>query len=233
MCCWTVKLLGSREEYDATLVRKDRKEQRRKRRNLAEKLGEVVLVDASSHAQADEFFETLKIMRAERFKQQGRRDILRDRKFAPFYQAIASDWQDFVSLSNVQAGGKTIAAFLALRHANNYALIMHSFAADIEKLSPGIVALDELISRLIHDKLDHCDFTIGNEPYKRQFGVKESAMLQGIDPVTPRGIIFGVIFNAYQKLRLQLVKLYRQHANSIPLLSNSIARPRLGASSDA
>ena len=212
--CWTVKLPASREEYEATLLRsKDRKEQRRKRRNLAERLGEAVLVVAGSRQQADEFFETLKSMRAERFK--GRNDLLREQKFAPFYQAVASDWKDFASVATVQAGNKMIAALLALRHENNYVLIMHSFAADIKELSPGIVALDELISYLIGAKMDHCDFTIGNESYKRQFGVMESMMLQGVDAVTPRGMIFYVIINLYRKLRHQFGNVFRKYARSL------------------
>jgi len=233
MRCWAVKLPASREEFDATLSRKDRKEQRRKRRNLTEKFGEVVLVDAVSREQADEFFETLKEMRAARFRQQGRHDILRDQIFAPFFRAIASAGQEFTSLAQIQAGGRTIAAFLALRHANNFVLYMHSFAADIEQLSPGIVALDELISYLILNKFDHCDFTIGNETYKLQFGVAASAMRQGIDPVTTRGMLFGIIFNGYQKLKRQLVKIYRKYARPIGSTPNTAKRSPFGASNDA
>ena len=182
-----------------------------------------LLVVADSRQQADEFFETLKSMRAERFKR--RRDLLRERKFAPFYQAVASDWKDFASLATVQAGDKMIAALLALRHENNFVLIMHSFAVDIKELSPGIVALDELISYLIGAKMDHCDFTIGNESYKRQFGVMESMMLQGVDPITPRGMIFCVIINLYRKLRRQFGKVFRKYARST-LVEDSSQRIR-------
>jgi CelD/BcsL family acetyltransferase involved in cellulose biosynthesis len=215
MRCWAVKLPASRELYDTTLVRsKDRKEQRRKRRNLTERLGAPVLVEAGSGPQAEEIFETLKSMRATRFERQGRRDILGESKFAPFYEAITSDWRNFASLEKVVAGGKAIGAFLALRHANNYALIMHSFADDLENLSPGIVALDELISHLIRCKIDHCDFTIGDESYKRQFGVAECAMLQGVDPITAKGRLFRAVFNLERELRRELRKAFGEHAKA-------------------
>ncbi len=77
--CWTIELPADREDYDKTVLRsKDRKEQRRKRRNLVEKLGEPTLVEATTREQAVEFFDTLKSMRAERFRRQGRRDIFRE-----------------------------------------------------------------------------------------------------------------------------------------------------------
>ncbi len=233
MRCWAVKLPASRDEFDATLARKDRKEQRRKRRNLTEKFGEVVVVDAGSCGQAEEFFATLKSMRAERFEQQGRHDILRDEMFASFFRTIVAEGEAFANLGQIRAGDKTIAAFLALRHANDFVLYMHSFAADMEKLSPGIVALDELISHLILSKFDHCDFTIGNEPYKLQFGVKATEMRQGLDPVTIQGKLFGIAFQIYRKLELQLVKIYRKYARPSGSTANSVARSPSGASADA
>jgi CelD/BcsL family acetyltransferase involved in cellulose biosynthesis len=219
--CWTVRLPSCRADYEAGLIRKDRKEQRRKRRNITEKHGEAVFIEAGSRQEAMCFFETLKTMRAARFDRERRRDILQDRKIADFYRALVLDWRDFVSLAKVQAGGKTIATFLALRHGSKFVLIMHSFAADIEKLSPGIVALDELISHLIRCGVEYCDFTIGNEPYKLQFGVKASAMHRGVSPVTPQGYLFSALFNANQRLHGFLVKTYRNCAGKFRALANS------------
>ncbi len=215
--CWTIELPDSRERYDKTVLRsKDRKEQRRKRRNLVDKLGEPELLEAATREQAREFFETLKRMRAERFRRQGRRDIFREAQFAPFYQAVAAaGWQSFVSLVNIQAAGAPIAALMALRHAGNYVLIMHSFAADLEQLSPGIVALDELMTHLIDGKTRHCDFTTGNEPYKKQFGVSECGMRHGHDAVTAQGRLYSALSRESRKMRARLAKSCGEYARAL------------------
>ena len=212
--CRTIELPESRELCDKTVLRaKDRKEQRRKRRNLGEKLGEPKLVEAAAREQALKVFEMLKRMRAERFRQQGCRDILAEAQFAPFYEELASRGPpEFVSLASIGSDETPIAALMALRHADNYVLIMHSFATDHEQLSPGIVALDALMTHLIEGGTHHCDFTTGNEPYKKQFGVVEQAMRHGCDCVTAQGRLFGALLQQKKKIRCALVKYLGKYA---------------------
>ena len=125
--CWTLALPASRANYDRTALRaRDRKEQRRKRRNLVERLGELRLVEAAGDEAAG-VFAALKAMRAARFRRQGRRDLLQEPRFARFYEALALRGEPgFVSLVSVSAGEREIAALLGLRHADAYVL-MHAF----------------------------------------------------------------------------------------------------------
>ncbi len=92
---------------------------------------------------------------------------------------------------------------------------MHSFAADLEQLSPGIVALDELMTHLIGAGMRHCDFTTGNEPYKKQFGVRECGMRQGLDPVTAQGRLYAAFLRAATKLRDRLAKSCGKYAKAL------------------
>ena len=112
-----------------------------------------------------------------------------------------------------------MATLFALRHDDRYLLVMHSFESELEFLSPGIVAIDEMITHLIDSGITYCDFTIGNEPYKRQFGVEEGVLYYGMCPLTTRGHI-------YVKTR-HLLKSIKRALVPVPY-----GRPQLGASLD-
>jgi CelD/BcsL family acetyltransferase involved in cellulose biosynthesis len=69
---WTVPLPESRDHYDKTTLKpKDRKEQRRKKRNLTESLGDLILRTASTEAERQEIFQALTRQRQNRFKDRG------------------------------------------------------------------------------------------------------------------------------------------------------------------
>lgn len=214
--CWTLALPASRANYDRTALRaRDRKEQRRKRRNLVERLGELRLVEAAGDEAAG-VFAALKAMRAARFRRQGRRDLLQEPRFARFYEALALRGEPgFVSLVSVSAGEREIAALLGLRHADAYVLIMHSFAADFEPLSPGVVAIDQLMTHLIDSGVGYCDFTTGDESYKKQFGVRECGMRHGLDAVTPLGRLFAAAYRAAGWLRAAAAAALGEYARGL------------------
>ena len=212
MRCWNFQLPATRAEYDARLKKKDRKEQRRKRRNLVDALGGARLVHAASESERRRFFEALRLQRAMRFKDQRRRDILQDPLLLRFYEAVISGAADgFVALSALDAGSCSPTTLLALRNGDAYYLIMHSFDINHEQLSPGIVALDEMMSYLIATGTAICDFTIGNEPYKRQFGVQERLLYRGFDPITPRGRLVARTLTLMQQIEANLVRARRDY----------------------
>jgi len=208
--CWTLELPASRAIYDSqSLKAKDRKEHKRKRRNLVERLGELQLVEAATREQAQAFYRTLKAMRAERFRRQGRRDLLRIRRFARFYETLVlTGWPGFVSLALVKAGDAPVAAMMGLRRGGAFVLIMHSFNAELEQSSPGVVALDVLITYLIEKGFHRCDFTAGNESYKLQFGVTPGGMRQGHDAVTRKGRLYAAAASRWAGLRAGLARHY-------------------------
>ncbi len=212
MRCWNFQLPATRADFDARLKKKDRKEQRRKRRNLVDALGDARLVHAMSEIERRRFFETLRLQRAMRFKDQRRRDILQDPLLLRFYETVISGAADgFVALSALDAGSCSPATLLALRNGDTYYLIMHSFDISHEHLSPGIVALDEMMSHLIATGTAICDFTIGNEPYKRQFGVEERLLYRGFDPITPRGRLVARTLTLMQQIETNLVRARRDY----------------------
>lgn len=94
-----------------------------------------------------------------------------------------------------------MATLFALVHNGSYCLVMHSFDVDLERLSPGIVAIDEMVSCAIDSGLAHFDFTIGNEPYKRQFGTEAGLLYEGLYPVTMKGSLVAATKAAGRRVK--------------------------------
>ena len=114
---WPLALPPTREAYDAEVLdRKTRKEQRRKRKNLAERVGVLKLVHAATPADGEAIFAALRRQRAARFKRVGRPDLLDDPRFLAFYRAIAFEpWSGFVDLAALKTGDRILATLLSLR----------------------------------------------------------------------------------------------------------------------
>ncbi|MFL5284525.1 MAG: GNAT family N-acetyltransferase [Rhodopila sp.] len=125
MRAWAVTLPQTRDEYDRIILKpKDRKEQRRKRRNLVEWLGDLTLVHAETEIERRTFFEALKQQREARCKKAGYQDLLLDPTFLRFYQAVAYGESGPVgTLSALKAQDRIVATLFALTHNNNYLLV--------------------------------------------------------------------------------------------------------------
>ncbi len=200
---WTLPLPQTRDEYDRLILKpKDRKEQRRKHRNLSEALGDVTFLTASTATARREIFEALTRQRRDRFRDCGRWDILDDPTFFRFYETVALESQgEIAALSALRVADKPVATLFALVHNGSYCLLMHSFDLDIERLSPGIVAIDEMISRAIESRLSCFDFTIGNETYKRRFGTKAGFLYEGLYPLSAKGRAAAVVKAAGRRVK--------------------------------
>lgn len=216
---WPLTLPATREAYDAEVLdRKTRKEQRRKRKNLAERVGALALVHAATPAEGEAIFAALRRQRAARFKAVGRPDLLDDARFLAFYRAVAFEpWSGFVDLAALKADERILATLLALRCDGGRILLMHAFEPELEALSPGIVAIDELITELIATGERVLDFGIGDETYKRQFGVAATPLMQGLLPLSWRGQIFVAAHRWARRGKRALVALTERIPRLTPL----------------
>jgi CelD/BcsL family acetyltransferase involved in cellulose biosynthesis len=168
LCAWELVLPATREVYDKRVLdRKARKEHRRKRGRLAERTGAFELFHAATPSDGQAIFDALRNERWVRFRRTKRSDVLDDPRLIAFYRSVIFDeWSSFVDLSALKAGDKILATLFALRHDGAYVLLMHSFEPTLEALSPGIVAIDEMVTHLIECGDRYFDFTVGNEAYK-------------------------------------------------------------------
>lgn len=186
---WLLELPATRAAYDQDVLDpKARKEHKRKRRRLNERVGDFALFDAATPGDGEEIFAALRTERKARF---GGGNALEDPCFRAFYHAVIFDhWSPFVELSALKANGRILASMFGLRRRGAYFLLMHSFEPTLEAVSPGIVAIDEMISRRTDAGDRYFDFTVGDEGYKRQFGVRETPLVGGAYPLSPLGQLY-------------------------------------------
>lgn len=183
---WCVELPKTRAAYEKMLAPTFNKELRRKGRRV-ESHGKASLVHARDRADALRIFDALAEMRALRFEELGRDNVLAVPALRAFYETvIVEGWDhDFTALSALEVDGTIVAALFALRHAKNYHLLLSSFrSGDWKSASPGNVALDRMASHLIETGVEIFDFTIGNESYKRDFGAKPQALAMADHPLS-------------------------------------------------
>jgi CelD/BcsL family acetyltransferase involved in cellulose biosynthesis len=214
---WTLKLPATRELYDKQVVHpKICKEHRRKRRRLTEHCGELRLVVAANAKMGEFVFETLCKERRARFRAAGRFDVLAEPCFAAFYRAVIFDeWGPFSVLSALMAGDQTLATQFALRHGGGYLLLMHSFEPALERLSPGIVAIDQMVTHLIEAGERCLDFTVGDETYKLQFGVRETTLLAGSCPTSALGRLYVVFWPWLRGGKRRICALFDEWRNRL------------------
>ncbi|MBI1212593.1 MAG: GNAT family N-acetyltransferase [Alphaproteobacteria bacterium] len=176
---WRVALPRTRKEYESRLTSTFAKELRRKNRRV-EGRGKAALVHAKTPEDALRIFDALAAMRAHRFEELGRDNVLGVPELRSFYEAVITEnWTEgFASLSALDVDGTIAAALFALRHDNAYYLLLSSFRdGEWKSASPGNVILDRMTTHLIESGVGVFDYTIGNESYKRDFGAEPQALL--------------------------------------------------------
>ena len=186
---WHIELPTTRAAYEKTLNSTFAKELRRKGRRV-ESRGKAALVHARDSDDALRIFAALAEMRAQRFEELGRHNVLGVPALRSFYETVIVDgWrQGFTALTALEVDGNIAAALFALRHAKTYYLLLSAFRnGEWKSASPGNVALDRMATHLIETGVDIFDFTIGNESYKRDFGARPQALGMGDYPLSLLG----------------------------------------------
>ena len=199
---WGVSLPPSRADYNRMLDASFAKELRRKGRRL-EGRGAVSFRHAETEADGRAIFAELCKQRQSRFEELGRTNILADPVFRAFYEAVLfDDWPNSLAmLSALMVDDEIVAALFALRHRNSYHLIMSTFLAGPWKSSsPGNIVVDRAINAAIEAGVTYFDFTIGNEPYKRDFGATEEPLFAGQHPLSLAGLPQAITFDLKARL---------------------------------
>lgn len=213
LAAWMLDLPDKAQAYDDHILSaKTRKENRRKTRRLHEKVGDFQLEPARATATADLYLETLRRQRGARF---GADNNLDHPCFLAFYRAVIHGHLDTLAeIWALKAGERILATHLALRGPRAYLLIMHGFDATLDGGAAGIVALDQMIRQRIALGDRHFDFTIGNECYKQQFGVKRVMLHEGFYPASPLGTA-AILAHSALKCGCEALASWRERAEAL------------------
>lgn len=126
-------------------------------------------------------------------------DFVRD-----FYAdiAMAGAQEDLARTYALMLDGEAIGFVFGLTHAGrfHYLLIGCDYGAH-GRHSPGLVMYDLIIEDWLASGGDCFDFTIGDEPFKRDFGAEPTPIYALLQYGTPRGRLAAAGFNLRRRLR--------------------------------
>jgi CelD/BcsL family acetyltransferase involved in cellulose biosynthesis len=120
-----------------------------------------------------------------------------------FYLDVATDPAGGLShVSRLDVGGATVAANLGLRFRDCYYLLLSSYQdGELARFGPGRAHLHELLRTAIERGFRRFDFTVGDEPYKRDWSDIELTLSDHLAGVTMRGRVVAAASAAYRRAK--------------------------------
>jgi CelD/BcsL family acetyltransferase involved in cellulose biosynthesis len=180
-----------------------------KRRRFA-KAGKPAFALLKSEGEIAEAFDALQCFRAERFKSRSAADILDHPAILSFYRQVA--------IGGAQAGvartycmflsSEPIAVMFGLAHRRTFSLLLIGFdLARYRRLSVGLLAIEDTL-RASNECGDlSYDFTIGDYPFKVQFGAQSKPLHEWRVAGTIRGRLAVLAAEAVRETKRALKPL--------------------------
>jgi CelD/BcsL family acetyltransferase involved in cellulose biosynthesis len=164
-----------------------RRRDRTKLKKLGE-LGEVRFVDPSD----DEIAATLDMLivqKSKSFARIGVPNMFARPGYPEFFRDLALSSRSLVHLSRLDVGETFAAINLGLTFGDCYYHILASYDdGEVSRFGPGAAHLRELLQYAIRRGCKRFDFTIGDEPYKRDWCETEQQLFDHSSAVTMRGV---------------------------------------------
>jgi CelD/BcsL family acetyltransferase involved in cellulose biosynthesis len=161
-------LAATWDEFYAKRSGSTRRRDRSKRKAL-EAVGKVQFVQPASDAERLASLDTLMRQKARSLERMGVADIFARPGHADFYRAVSGT--EIAHVSRLDVGGHPGAVNLGLMARGRYYHVLASYTEDREvaRLGPGMAHLMEIMANAIRRGCSVFDFTIGDEPYKRDW----------------------------------------------------------------
>lgn len=179
-----------------------RKKERKQLKQLGE-YGEVRFVDVD-RADRERTLATLLDQKSHAFAHMGVEDIFARPGYREFFQAIATDpaLHGLTHMSRLDIGATVAAANLGLRFRDCYYLIVSSYHdGEFTRFGPGRAHLNDLLRHAIETGFRSFDFTVGDEPYKRDWSDTELRMYDYLAAVTVRGRLLVATSTAFRRTK--------------------------------
>jgi len=184
--------LGSDWEqfYAAKRSSATRRRDRTKLKRLGE-LGEVRFVSPDTIDETARTLDTLVVQKAKSFGRMGVANMFARPGYAAFFHELAAapQMRALVHLSRLDVGGTWAAINLGLTFRGCYYHVLASYDdGETSRFGPGAAHLRELLKYAIERGLKRFDFTIGDEPYKRDWCETEQKLYDHSAAATLRGL---------------------------------------------
>jgi CelD/BcsL family acetyltransferase involved in cellulose biosynthesis len=189
--------------YAAKRSAATRKRERRQLKHLAEH-GEVRFVDVEDRDDVARTLDTLLSQKSRSFARMGVRDIFARPGHREFFLDVATDLnvRSLTHISRLDVGAVPAAANLGLRFRNSYYLVLSSYHdGELSRFGPGRAHLHELLRHAIARGFERFDFTVGDEPYKRDWSDTELRLRDYLAAATMRGWLAAALMLAYRRTK--------------------------------
>jgi CelD/BcsL family acetyltransferase involved in cellulose biosynthesis len=189
--------------YAAKRSSSTRKRERRQLKHLAE-YGEIRFVDVQDRADIARTLETLISQKSRSFARMGVEDIFARPGYREFFLDIATDLNvsALTHVSRLDVGATTAATNLGLRFRDCYYLVLSSYHdGEFSRFGPGRAHLHELLRHAIERGFQRFDFTVGDEPYKRDWSDTELQLHDYLAAVSVRGWPVAAMTAAYRRTK--------------------------------
>ncbi|HKA79452.1 MAG TPA: GNAT family N-acetyltransferase [Xanthobacteraceae bacterium] len=194
-------------EWDAFYAAKrssaTRKKERKQLKHLAEH-GDVRFVEVRDRDEVAATLATLMRQKSRAFARMGVEDFFARPGYREFFTAIATDpaLRDVIHVSRLDVGATTVATNVGLKFRGCYYLILSSYDdGELSRFGPGRAHLHELLRNAIDGGFARFDFTVGDEPYKRDWSDTELALYDHLAAVTLRGWLVMALTTAFRRTK--------------------------------
>ncbi len=148
--------------------------------------------------------ETLISQKSRSFARMGVEDIFARPGYREFFLDIATDLNvsALTHVSRLDVGATTAATNLGLRFRACYYLVLSSYHdGEFSRFGPGRAHLHELLRHAIDSGFQRFDFTVGDEPYKRDWSDTELRLYDHLAAVTLRGWLVTATATAFRRTK--------------------------------
>jgi CelD/BcsL family acetyltransferase involved in cellulose biosynthesis len=189
--------------YSAKRSSSTRRRDRTKVKRLGE-LGQVKFVNPEASAELALTLDTLVRQKSKSFARMGVPNIFERPGYTAFFQELATAprMRALVHLSRLDVGPTWAAVNLGLTFRDGYYHILASYDdGEVSRFGPGAAHLRELLRYAIARGLKRFDFTIGDEPYKRDWCESEQRLHDYSAAVTWRGWPSAVVSGSWRRVK--------------------------------
>jgi CelD/BcsL family acetyltransferase involved in cellulose biosynthesis len=185
--------------YAARRSAATRKRERRQLKQLAGH-GDVAFIEPQDAQGIRRTIDVLIAQKGRSLRRMGVENFLLRPGNRRFFHSVAADPANHVSRLDV--GSTVAAASLGLKFRDSYYLVLSSYYdGDIARFGPGRAHLNELIQHAINKGFRRFDFTIGDEPYKRDWSDTEMRVFDHLAAATLRGRLAVAGALAYRRAK--------------------------------
>jgi CelD/BcsL family acetyltransferase involved in cellulose biosynthesis len=160
-----------------------------KRRRFA-KAGAAEFRTLQDNKDIEHAFDALRTFRAHRFERRSVHDVLKDEAVFSFYRKIAIEGAQRGTARTfcLYSSGAPVAVMFGLVFRDTFLLLLVGFdLMRYRRLSVGLLAIEDTVRASVEGSDLVYDFTIGDYPYKTQFGAQPSPLYECFVARTFRG----------------------------------------------